>query len=71
MEFIVTIVFVFILRKYSRCGGQGDLLSGALAVFLYWTSRSQADCPDPGPGILAGWAASRLSRACAVQARVI
>jgi ATP-dependent NAD(P)H-hydrate dehydratase len=22
-----------------RCGGQGDLLSGALGVFSYWTSR--------------------------------
>lgn len=51
-----------------RCGGQGDLLSGTLALFLYWATRNHIECPDPGPGVIAGWAASRLSRACAVQA---
>ena len=52
---------------YFRCGGQGDILSGALAVFLFWASRNP-DCPEPGPGVIAGWAAARLSRACAAQA---
>ncbi len=33
---------------YFRCGGQGDILSGALAVFLFWASRNP-DCPEPGP----------------------
>lgn len=51
-----------------RCGGQGDLLSGTLSLFLYWTTRNQVECPEPGPGVIAAWAASRLSRACAVQA---
>jgi ATP-dependent NAD(P)H-hydrate dehydratase len=51
----------------SRCGGQGDLLAGTLAVFLYWAWK-HPDCPEPGPGVIAGWAASRLARACAAQA---
>jgi len=50
-----------------RCGGQGDLLSGSLSVFLFWATRHQ-ECPDPGPGVIAGWAAARLARACAAQA---
>lgn len=50
-----------------RCGGQGDLLSGSLAVFLFWATRN-SECPDPGPGVIAGWAAARLARACAAQA---
>ena len=50
-----------------RCGGQGDLLSGSLAVFLFWATR-HSECPDPGPGVIAGWAAARLARACAAQA---
>ena len=53
--------------NFDRCGGQGDLLSGTCALFLYWATRNLAECPDPGPGVTAGWAASRLSRACAVQ----
>lgn len=50
-----------------RCGGQGDLLSGSLAVFLYWAAKNP-DCPEPGPGVIAGWAAARLARACSAQA---
>lgn len=50
-----------------RCGGQGDLLSGSLAAFLFW-AHNHNDCPEPGPGVIAGWAAARLSRACAAQA---
>ncbi len=57
----------FSFCSLSRCGGQGDLLSGTLALFLYWATRNHIECPDPGPGVIAGWAASRLSRACAVQ----
>ena len=56
-----TIYFLF-----SRCGGQGDLLSGSLAVFLYWAAKNP-DCPEPGPGVIAGWAAARLARACSAQ----
>lgn len=32
----------------NRCGGQGDLLSGTLALFLYWATRNSMECPDPG-----------------------
>ena len=57
------------LKKVSfyRCGGQGDLLSGSLSVFLFWASRNP-DCPDPGAGVIAGWAGARIARACAAQA---
>lgn len=50
-----------------RCGGQGDLLSGSLATFLHWSNKAE-DCPDPGAGVIAGWAACRLTRGCASQA---
>ena len=57
-----------------RCGGQGDLLSGSCAVFMHWCTRVESRktaptaCPDPGAGVLSGWAAARMSRACAAQA---
>ena len=57
----------FFLLLLFRCGGQGDLLSGSLSVFLYWASR-HSECPDPGAGVIAGWASARLARACAAQA---
>merc|ERR1712154_38577 len=50
-----------------RRGGQGDLLSGSLAAFLYWGVKNP-DCPEPGAGVIAGWAAARLARACSAQA---
>ena len=59
--------FISTLLSLFRCGGQGDLLSGSLAVFLFWATR-HSECPDPGPGVIAGWAAARLARACAAQA---
>jgi len=34
---------------HFRCGGQGDILSGALALFLFWATR-HPECPEPGPG---------------------
>ena len=43
-------------------------MSGSCAVFMHWCNRLKADCPDPGAGVIAGWAAARLSRACAAQA---
>ena len=54
------------LYFFFRCGGQGDLLSGTLAVFLYWAAKNP-DCPEPGPGVIAGWASARLARACSAQ----
>lgn len=50
-----------------RCGGQGDLLSGSLATFLHWSSNL-SDCSEPGAGVIAGWAACRLTRGCAFRA---
>uniref|UniRef100_A0A7I4NJV0 ATP-dependent (S)-NAD(P)H-hydrate dehydratase n=1 Tax=Brugia malayi TaxID=6279 RepID=A0A7I4NJV0_BRUMA len=41
-----------------RCGGQGDLLSGALAVFSYWAIRKN----DSAPTISSSVAASQLIR---------
>ena len=41
---------------------------------MHWATRLKSECPDsppggPGPpGVLAGWAACRLTRACAAQA---
>lgn len=46
-----------------RCGGQGDLLAGALATFYHWAlnlSKNQED----HPGILACYAATYLIKYC-------
>lgn len=37
-----------------RCGGQGDLISGSLATFFYWSLRSN----QPNPAYLAACASS-------------
>lgn len=44
-----------------RCGGQGDLLAGALATFYYWARESKTEV---SPNIVACFAASYLTRAC-------
>lgn len=47
-----------------RCGGQGDLLSGALAVFYWWAlSAGPSECAL-SPAMTACYAASRLTREC-------
>ncbi|XP_012268652.1 ATP-dependent (S)-NAD(P)H-hydrate dehydratase [Athalia rosae] len=47
-----------------RCGGQGDLLSGALAVFYWWAiSAGPSECAL-SPAMTAAYAASRLTREC-------
>jgi len=55
-----------------RCGGQGDILAGCLATFLNWAYNTPPTvallCDPPGLGVVAGWAAARLSRGCAAQA---
>ena len=50
-----------------RCGGQGDVLAGALATLLHWAATSPHLDQDPGPGpeLLAAWGAARLTRGCA------
>jgi len=37
-----------------RCGGQGDLLSGSLATFFYWSLQSN----EPNPALIAACASS-------------
>jgi ATP-dependent NAD(P)H-hydrate dehydratase len=44
-----------------RCGGQGDLLSGSLAVFTHWSSKQEDKVL---PYISACYAACRLIREC-------
>lgn len=48
-----------------RCGGQGDLLAGTLAVFFNWATmfgdRATAAAP---PELLAVYSACRLTREC-------
>merc|ERR1719500_2645984 len=48
-----------------RCGGQGDLLAGALATFLHWALNMSQPSASP---LLAAWAAARLARGCGEQA---
>lgn len=55
-----------------RCGGQGDLLSGALGVFSYWASRCvcavhtcQTICRHDVGLPVAAWGACALVRECA------
>lgn len=44
-----------------RCGGQGDLLSGALAVFYYWARLKSVDAESV---FTACYAASKLTKEC-------
>lgn len=43
-----------------RCGGQGDLLSGALATLYYWALESN----QPNPAFISMFAASFLAKQC-------
>ena len=48
-----------------RCGGQGDLLAGALATFLHWAGVASQGVASPQTSpLLAAWAAARLARGC-------
>ncbi|MCL4159005.1 UNVERIFIED_CONTAM: hypothetical protein GTU68_024557 [Idotea baltica] len=54
-----------------RCGGQGDVLSGATALFLYWAFASLKGRTPPSPvapAALAAWAASAMTRRAACLA---
>lgn len=44
-----------------RCGGQGDLLCGALATFYHWALEIRE---EPKPAIVACYAASLLAKSC-------
>lgn len=50
-----------------RCGGQGDLLAGAVATFYHWAlnlSHKENATNDENPAILACYAASFLIKYC-------
>ncbi|KAG7188949.1 hypothetical protein KM043_008548 [Ampulex compressa] len=47
-----------------RCGGQGDLLAGSLAVFWWWAICTGSNEYALSPSIAASYAASRLVREC-------
>lgn len=51
-----------------RCGGQGDLLCGSLAVFWWWAISAGASESALSPSIIASYAASRLVRECNASA---
>ncbi|CAF1697936.1 unnamed protein product [Brassica napus] len=53
-----------------RCGGQGDILSGGVAVFLSWAKQLKPDpgSPSESPAILGCIAASGLLRKAAALA---
>ncbi|XP_014603085.1 PREDICTED: ATP-dependent (S)-NAD(P)H-hydrate dehydratase isoform X1 [Polistes canadensis] len=47
-----------------RCGGQGDLLVGSIAVFWWWAICNATNEASMSPAILASYAGSRLIREC-------
>uniref|UniRef100_A0A4W4GK05 ATP-dependent (S)-NAD(P)H-hydrate dehydratase n=1 Tax=Electrophorus electricus TaxID=8005 RepID=A0A4W4GK05_ELEEL len=52
-----------------RCGGQGDLLSGALGIFSHWAFSSSAEATKGmNPALLAAFGAASLTRQCNRQA---
>lgn len=51
-----------------RCGGQGDLLGGSLAVFWWWAITAGVNESALSPSIVACYAASRLIRECSASA---
>ncbi|XP_048608031.1 ATP-dependent (S)-NAD(P)H-hydrate dehydratase isoform X2 [Brassica napus] len=58
---------VSIYGSPRRCGGQGDILSGSVAVFLSWAQqlKSGPESPSESPAILGCIAASGLLRKAA------
>ncbi|CAK9139232.1 unnamed protein product [Ilex paraguariensis] len=60
---------VSIYGSPRRCGGQGDVLSGSVAVFLYWARQRVAELePRSNPTMLGGIAGSILVRKAALLA---
>jgi len=54
--------------SYRRCGGQGDILSGAMGIFSYW-ARSNAGKLDEQPyQSVAGFAACSVTRRAGAHA---
>lgn len=58
--------------SYRRCGGQGDIAAGILAVFMVWSHRvhaeNEAEFGAFGPNLIASVAASTITRRCANMA---
>ncbi|XP_076066349.1 NAD(P)HX dehydratase isoform X2 [Oratosquilla oratoria] len=51
-----------------RCGGQGDVLSGAAALLSYWSFGTTASNPAPPkvpPSVVAAWGACAITRRAA------
>ena len=49
-----------------RCSGQGDILSGALGTFSFWTNNKEASnqVSNINPNLLAAYSASTLVKYC-------
>jgi len=63
-----TVITCDIPGSPRRCGGQGDVLSGAAAVFLYWaygTAAASEDKPQFPPPLVAAWGACAITRRAA------
>uniref|UniRef100_A0A1J3H0B0 ATP-dependent (S)-NAD(P)H-hydrate dehydratase n=1 Tax=Noccaea caerulescens TaxID=107243 RepID=A0A1J3H0B0_NOCCA len=62
-----TVKSVSIYGSPRRCGGQGDILSGSVAVFLSWAQqlKSGPESPSENPAMLGCIAASGLLRKAA------
>lgn len=50
-----------------RVAGQGDILAGVTATFMAWAHASEEKDLPPAP-LVAGWAASTVTRTCAERA---
>ncbi|KAK8733380.1 hypothetical protein OTU49_006611 [Cherax quadricarinatus] len=60
-----TVITCEIPGSPRRCGGQGDVLSGAAAIFLYWafgTAAASTEKPPYPPTVVAAWGACALTR---------
>jgi len=57
-----------------RCGGQGDLLSGSLATFMYWAhsrrNHLEPTIDETDASMISAWSASFLTRNCARRAYI-
>ena len=55
-----------------RCGGQGDVLAGIAGLWLYWSRlqmyNKESDVNNMSPPLIAGYAASYVTRHVAVEA---
>jgi len=61
-----SVVFCDIEGSPRRCGGQGDILSGAVALLYYWAFRAANTSPGTSlpvpPSVIASWGAAAITR---------